>query len=230
MTASSAPSGSAVSAAQDAAVEAARYALLRRLAPSMRHHLVVNLQPIGMVYEIMDRRLRAPQPNLADVHEGAQKINMYARSALASCLDVVTWLAPEDGASTTVADGLRECLALVATSFTFRGFALRNEGGDAPGEVGRAAFRNVVTGALVHLSDEHLAPAEITLAAQSRGDAIEMKLTARATAGEPGFATAPAYRPITWADVEALAHADGVQLRREGAAITLMLPLIAPAT
>src|SRR5438309_11363958 len=68
------------------AAEAARYALLRRLAPSMRHHLVVNLQPIGMVYEIMDRRLRAEQPNLADVHEGAQKMNAYARSALAACL------------------------------------------------------------------------------------------------------------------------------------------------
>ena len=35
------------------AAEAARYALLRRLAPSMRHHLVVNLQPIGMVHEII---------------------------------------------------------------------------------------------------------------------------------------------------------------------------------
>ena len=45
--------------------EAARYALLRRLAPSMRHHLVVNLQPIGMIYEVMDRRLSAPEPDLA---------------------------------------------------------------------------------------------------------------------------------------------------------------------
>src|SRR3954453_20657798 len=100
--------------------EAARYALLRRLAPSMRHHLVVNLQPIGMVYEIMDRRLRAPEPNLADVHDGAQKINSYSRAALASCVEVITWLSPEDGARTTAAEGVRECLGLVATSFTFR--------------------------------------------------------------------------------------------------------------
>lgn len=229
MTAFSVPSGSTVAAAQDAAAEAARYALLRRLAPSMRHHLVVNLQPIGMVYEIMDRRLKAPQPNLADVHDSAQKINTYARSALASCLDVVTWLAPEDGASTTIADGMRECLALVATSFTFRGFALRSEADGVAGEVGRAAFRNVVTGALVHLSDEHPAPAEIAMSAQVSGGAIEIVLTLRATAGEPGFATAPAYRPLTWADVQALAQADGVQLQREGTTLTLALPLITPA-
>jgi hypothetical protein len=213
-------------AAQDAVVEAARYALLRRLAPSMRHHLVVNLQPIGMVYEIMDRRLRAPEPNLADVQEGAHKINSYARAALASCIDVVTWLSPDDSALTTAADGVRECLALVATSFTFRGFSLRSDVGEVSGQVERAAFRNVVTGALVHLSDEHSPPAEITIAAQAAPDGLLMTLTARRTQGNPGFATAPSYRPITRDDLEALARADGVQVRREGPALSLTLPWV----
>src|SRR3569832_1066607 len=139
------------SAAQQtaAAAEASRYALLRRLAPSMRHHLVVNLQPIGMVYEIMDRRLRAAEPNLAEVHDSAQKINAYARAALASCVDMVTWLAPDENARFSIDEAMKECLALVATSFTFRGFALRSAVGEVDGHVSRAAFRNVVTGALV---------------------------------------------------------------------------------
>jgi len=115
--------------------EAARYALLRRLAPSMRHHLVVNLQPIGMIYEVMDRRLRAPEPDLADVHESAHKINGFARAALDSCLDVVTWLAPDEAAQTSVADGVRECLGLLATGLTFRGYAVRNEMSAVPGRV-----------------------------------------------------------------------------------------------
>ena len=51
--------------------EAARYALLRRLAPSIRHNLVINLQPIGMIYEVLDRRLRGPQPDLAHVQASA---------------------------------------------------------------------------------------------------------------------------------------------------------------
>jgi hypothetical protein len=100
--------------------EAARYALLRRLAPSMRHHLVVNLQPIGMIYEVMDRRLRAPEPNLGDIHNSANKINSFAKAALGSCIDVVSWLAPEEGVTTTVAEGVRECLSLLATSLTAR--------------------------------------------------------------------------------------------------------------
>jgi hypothetical protein len=225
---SSAPSRSASSAA-DAAVESARYALLRRLAPSMRHHLVVNLQPIGMVYEIMDRRLRAPEPNLADVHDGAQKINGYARAALASCIDIVTWLAPEEDARTTAEEGVRECLALVATSFTFRGFALRNEVGGVTGEVARAAFRNVVIGALVYLSDEQAPPAEIVLSARAAPDGLEMTLAAKPAAGEAGFAPPPVYRPITWQDVEALAQAEGVHAQRDGSAVRITLAWMASA-
>ena len=34
-------------------VEAARYAVLRRLAPSLRHHRVRPLQPIGLIYGVM---------------------------------------------------------------------------------------------------------------------------------------------------------------------------------
>jgi hypothetical protein len=216
-------------AALDAAAESARYALLRRLAPSIRHHLVVNLQPIGMVYEIMDRRLRAPAPNLAEVHEGAQKIHGYSRAALASCIDVVTWLAPDDGASITAADGIRECLALVATSFTFRGFAVRSSVADVPGEVSRSAFRNVVTGALVFLSDEHAPPAEIVVSAQARDQGLEMTLTLHPSAGEATFATAPTYRPLTARDLDAMARAEDVQVSREASAILLTLPWIRAA-
>src|SRR3954466_3042218 len=89
--------------------EAARYALLRPLAPSMRHHLVVNLQPIGMIYEVMDRRLRAPTPDLAHVQDSASKINGFSRAALASCLDVVSWLAPDDTVPIAVDEAVREC-------------------------------------------------------------------------------------------------------------------------
>src|SRR5688500_3249326 len=143
--------------------EAARYALLRRLAPSMRHHLVVNLQPIGMIYEVMDRRLRAPDPKLSDVHESAHKINGFARAALASCLDVVTWLAPEENATTPINDVGRECLGLLTTSLTFRGYAVRNEVADMAGQVRRSAVRNVLTAAIIHVTDESPPPAELVL-------------------------------------------------------------------
>jgi hypothetical protein len=196
--------------------EAARYALLRRLAPSMRHHLVVNLQPIGMIYEVMDRRLRAPEPNFAEVHEGAHKINGFARAALNSCLDVVTWLAPEKGAVSTVDEGVRECLGLLTTSFTFRGYAVRNEVGPQPGEVDRSAIRNVLTAAMIHLTDENPAPADLVLTMQASPEAAVLTATVRPTESEAGFPTEPSYRRLDASDLEALAGAESVQLAREG--------------
>lgn len=206
------------------AAEAARYALLRRLAPSMRHHLVVNLQPIGMVYEIMERRLRASEPNLGEVHEGVHKINGYARAALASCLDVVTWLAPDDAARITAEQGVRECLSLVQTSFTFRGFILRDDVEPSAGEVSRPAFRNVFMAALLHVTDENAPPAEIAIAADPQVDALVVAITLKSTGGDQGFATAPSYRPITWDDLQALAAADSVAVERLEGGVRIRLP------
>jgi hypothetical protein len=196
--------------------EAARYTLLRRLAPSMRHHLVVNLQPIGMIYEVMERRLRAPDPDLGEVHQSAHKINGFARAALNSCLDVVSWLAPEEGAVSTVDEGVRECLGLLATSLTFRGYSVRNQVGTIPGEVGRSAIRNVLTAAIIHLTDETPPAADLVLSAETGAAAVVLTLVVRPTDGEKGFAAETLYRPLGWPDLEALAAAEAVGLVREG--------------
>jgi hypothetical protein len=196
--------------------EAARYALLRRLVPSMRHHLVVNLQPIGMICEVMDRRLQAPKPNLGEVHDSARKINGFARAALNSCLDVVTWLAPDDAVFTTAEAGVRECLDLVATSLTFRGYAMLNEVAGIPGEVRRSALRNVLTALLIHATDQTAAPADLVLAGRAEEAGLTLTLTLRPTAGEPSFIGEPAYRRLEWSDVEALAAAELVGLERSG--------------
>lgn len=211
--------------AADRLAEAARYTLLRRLAPSMRHHLVVNLQPIGMIYEVMDRRLKAPQPALAEVHESAHKINSFAKAALHSCLDVVTWLAPDEEVQTTAEAGVRECLGLVATSLTFRGYNLRSDIGDTAGEVGRSAVRSVVTAALIHATDHTLAPADLALTAAATDPGLLLTLTVRPTQGEPSFVAEPTYRRLEWVDLEALAAAEGVIVSREGPPLVLRLTL-----
>jgi hypothetical protein len=211
--------------------EAARYALLRRLAPSMRHHLVVNLQPIGMVYEVMDRRLRAPEPDLGEVRESAQKINGFARAALNSCLDVVSWLAPDEASVTTVPEGVRECLGLLATSLTFRGYALRNEVGPVPGEVGRSAIRSVLTAAIIHMTDQSPPAADLVLSAEAAERALALTLTLKPTDGDKGFSTEAGYRELAWADVEALAAAESVELAREGRQrLQLSIPWAQPKT
>lgn len=196
--------------------EAARYALLRRLAPSIRHNLVIHLQPIGMIYEVLDRRLRVPQPDLAHVQASAAKINSFARAALDSCLNVVTWLAPEEDAFTDSVDGTRECCALLATTLSFRGFTLRNQAQPLPGQVQLSAVRNVLTAALIQATDEASPPAELTITTASSPQGLQVLLQVRPGEGPSGADTTSAYRPLRWADVEALAASEQVELERPG--------------
>jgi hypothetical protein len=217
MPVSPAPSASIPSAE----AEAARYALLRRLAPSMRHHLVVNLQPIGMIYEVMDRRLRAPVPDLAHVQDSANKINGFAKAALTSCLDVVSWLAPDDTVTVTVEEAVRECSALLATSLSFRGYALRHQATPLPGPVRRSGIRSLLSGVLIHCTDHVAAPADLELSCAAELEAARVSVNVRQTQGDKGFTGEPNYRRITWEDLQALAAADGVRLARDGQRVDL---------
>ena len=194
--------------------ESARYALLRRLAPSIRHNLVINLQPIGMIYEVLDRRLRGPQPDLAHVQASAAKINTFARAALNSCLNVVTWLAPEESAVTDAVEGTRECSALLATTLSFRGYTLRNQAQAVAGEVRLSAVRNVLTAALIHVTDEASPPAEVAITTASSPQGLQVQLQVHRTEGDSVTDTTSAYRPLRWTDVEALAASEQVMLER----------------
>ena len=200
--------------------EAARYALTRRLLPVLRHHMVVHLQPIGMIYEVLERKLAVDKPDLGSVREGLGKINHLARSAVNSCLDVVTWLAPDSSAAIGVGAGVSECLAMLSGNFQFRGFAICNEIGAAPIQVSQAALREVLTSALIAITDSIAAPADLLL--QLRVAANQAVISVQTKPGQgTGFNTEMAYRAMAWSDLEALAQANHVELAREGALVTL---------
>ena len=208
----------------DRPVEAARYALLRRLAFAMRHHMVVHLQPIGMITEVMERRLRMPEPDLAQVHESMDKINGFSRAAVQSCLDVVSWLAPEPGALVALDAGVQECVAMLRSNFSFRGFTLKDEVGAAPAGVARAGLRNVLPACLLALTDRAAAPADVVIRALPDGQLAVLSIEVRPTTGSVGFPGDPPYRLLEWDEVEALAEAEGITLRRDALSARLTFP------
>jgi len=211
-------------AAPDLRVEAARYASMRRLAFAMRHHMVVHLQPIGMLTEVMERRLQAPAPDIARVHQSMAKINGFSRAAVQSCLDVVSWLAPEAGTVVALSAGVQECVALLRSSFNFRGFVLKDEVGDSPATVSRAGLRNVLPATLLALTDRAESPAELVLSAQLAAEQVTLSAALRPTEGPAGFAGDAPYRLLEWHEVEALARADGIAVERAGDGARLSIP------
>ena len=97
--------------------EAARYALLRRLMPAIRHHLVGEFQPIGMIAAMMERRLQAATPNLVSLRDNSSMLGELSRTAAGKCTDLLTWIAPPKNASTRLDAGVLDCLNVLSTEF-----------------------------------------------------------------------------------------------------------------
>jgi hypothetical protein len=195
-------------------VEAARYALLRRLAQAMRHHMVVNLQPIGMITEVMDRRLQAGAPDLAQVQQSMGRINGFSKAAVQSCLDVVSWLSPDAEATVALGAGVAECMSLVRSQLSFRGIGVREDIAGAEVHVLRSALRSTLPAALLALTDAAVSPATLVLATQASADGVSVSLAIEAAEGTPGFPADTPYRVLGWDEVRALGEADGVQVER----------------
>ncbi len=214
--------------------EAARYAVLRRIGPALRHDLVVNLQAVAMMAEVLGARLgRLAQERDADegpLQEQLARLHRLARDAVGNSLQVADWLSPSDDDTVDLRQGLQEALGLVRSSFGFRGFQLQWQD-ELPGagfEVPRDRLRHLLLAALIHLADESASPG--TLQVRTGRDAeeawvgLEMQPEARGagTAGDdlPDLG----YRALAWTDVLALAGEPAPRREVNPARIELRLP------
>jgi hypothetical protein len=195
-------------------VEAARYALLRRLTLAMRHQMVVHLQPIGMLTEVMERRLRQPEPDMDLVGQNMEKVHGFAKAGVGASLDFVTWLAPEPGAQVALDEGVSECVKLLRTHFSFRGFTLKSEVQDAPQTVSRHALRMLLPAVLFGLTDKAQSPADLVVSVRTGDDHLELLVKLAPGTGSEGFPANQPYRLLEWEEVEALAQSEGVVLTR----------------
>ena len=210
----------------ETATEAARYALLRRLAPAIRHRVVGKLHPIGLIAEAMEWQIQEAVPNLKTVSESVARVSTMSRAAMQAFTSEMTWLTREEGATVSVTEGIEDCLALLHTEFELRGFSIKNEVKAPVVRVSLNAVRNVLAAAMIAISDSAPAPAILVLSADvSKTHASLTILVEPAEAGSM-FEMRDAYRPIAWEDVQALAAAESVELSRRGARVEMRYRIV----
>lgn len=196
-------------------VESARYALLRRLAPAIRHDMAGALQPISMVAAMLEKRLQKPDPDLLALAKNVNAVNALAREASLSCMALMNWLSPRLDESTPVYTGVAEAIALVTTDLSFRGFTLVNqtETADAAMTVRVSMLRGLFMATLLAMTDSHSGPARVLLGADAQSDELVFSITLEPTEDEllAGIPP-PVYRRLDWDDVRALAGAESVVL------------------
>lgn len=193
--------------------EAARYALLRRIAPAIRHHLAGSMQPISMISAILERRLQAPEPDLTVLRESGKSISIQSRSAASAAMNLITWVAPRENGVMPLAAGIDECLGMLSTDLAFRGFNVKNQVSAAELSVSVSSLRTVFTASLIALTDTALAPASVVISSEPAGEQTRVciKVTSEDDAAAPE--QAGGYRRLGWDDVQALAAAEQVSVR-----------------
>ena len=212
-----------------AGAEAARYGVLRRLAPALKHDMVVNLQAISMMAEVLNARLERGSPAPAEFQSNISKLNRLARDAVTNCLKVAAWIEPGEDEGVPVAQGIEDCLALLNTNFNFRGFVITKELPDSDFQVWRVTVRNLVVASLIALTDAAASPSEVHVKAEIQGAFAEISVRITPRKDEVDvLPIGPSYRQLEWADVQALATAEGVELVRGHDQIVMRLPRAIP--
>jgi hypothetical protein len=187
--------------------------------------MVVHLQSLGMVAEALNARLERGALSQDDLQASISKLNRLSRQAVATCVEVSTWMQPAEDDSISLREGVAECVRLLSTSLNFRGFDLKTEMADGDFEVSRFAVRFLLPAVIFSLTDTATAPGDVTIRTENSSThgvvAVEYQPQAEGTftqlheSGEP---------PLAWPEVQALAAEESVELLRNGHAIILRMP------
>lgn len=205
--------------------EAARYALMRRLLPAIRHDLAGSIQPIGMMAAMLEKRTKAATPDLVQLGKNSQMLNVLSREAAALSVNLMSWLAPTDNNLVAVSHAVQESLNLISTELSFRGFAIANETADLEMELPRGMLRSVFTASLIALTDGWDGVARVIVTAGNAADVAYLEISLEeggsADLAMHGSLRTQPYRSLGWDDVLALASAEGVSLRHDDRGATL---------
>lgn len=203
--------------------EASRYALLRRLMPTLRHHMAGEFQPVGMLAALLERRLQQAQPDMAGVKDNCASIGHLSRQAAQTCVDLLGWVAPRSDSGVPAGQAIAECVQLLATSLRFRGFAVQGPSGDLSVPVSSTAMRSVLPAAMLALTDASAQPGDLQVQAWHADGQVWVELTLQAADRSDDNGSATDYRRLSWDDVQALAQAERVGLTRTADTVRLTL-------
>ena len=207
---------------------AARHDILRRLAPALRHDMVVNLQSVGMMAEALSARLERGNADTDEMQAAMSKLNRLTRRAVEACVEVATWMDPAENDATPLNAGIEETARLLRSGLNFRGFTLTHVPSEDDFLVARCALRFLLPAAILMLCDSAPEPGELTITADTSATHAVLAITFSLVAKDPDeidpLLPDTGERPLFWPDVRALAECESVEIRRHEGQVILRFP------
>jgi len=209
-------------------IAAIRFALLRRLAPGMRHRLMGQLQALQFSAELVGRLLdaEAQRPKL---ETSVRQLAPQTQAAVAAATTLIEWLREDERATTSLEESLPRYLRVAGDDWNLRGIEgtvdVRTDGA----HVAKTALRELTVTSLLALTDAQPGALDVRIAAERAGEEIVVRLNA--TAGNRASPLPELARTIRigCSDVNALAAAHGIACACARDEVTLRLPVLPPS-
>ncbi len=205
---------------RDDRVDAVRYAVLRKLAPGLRHALMGELQAIALSSELAARMLRA-HADLAEVRDNIDHIPQQCTAAGKAARAVIELLGSEEGNTVPVGDGVRQCLKLAGEDWFLRGIEATTQLPDMDIQLPKRAFQELLVTALLVLTDMYDRPIDLQVIVRLVGGRVDVVVQAQESERTATLPRLGRYRKLVWADLELLARTHGIPCVCEGAITSL---------
>ena len=216
---------------QQRLAEAASYAVLRRIAPVLRHDVAGFMQPVGMLMMVLQRRVQMPEPDLQAIAKNVASVSALAKEATTGCMNAMGWMASREDSPVSLRGSVDEAAKLMAMELSASGLEISNAISDDAVTVPQSFFRSVLMGALLAFCDQRTAGSilRISVEAGAESGSGDLRLMlhmlpgdAAASAASPAIERKP--RSIDWHDVEAMARSFGARISRGEGWLSLDLP------
>lgn len=199
---------------QDRLAEAASYAVLRRIAPVLRHDVAGFMQPIGMLMMVLQRRVQMPEPDLQAVAKNVASVSALTKEATTGCMNAMGWMASREDNGVSLHEGADEVVRLLTLELSARGLTAVNEIAADAGSAARSFFRGAFVAALLAWCDQTAGAGVLHISASSQAGDAGLKLLFEPAGDAAPTEAVTAQRPIDWDDVQALARSSGATLLR----------------
>lgn len=204
----------------DDRVDAIRYAVLRKLAPGLRHALMGEMQAIQLSAEYAVRTLDAGT-EFNEARNSIGDIAQHCSNAVKTGRSLIEWMSPEEAVTASVSECVERCLTLAGEDWLLRGIEATTDLPNADAKLPKAMLQELVVTALLVLTDMYDQPADLRVVVRAREAHIEVVVDGRAASRTASIPPLRQYRKLMWSDLVLLASARGVPCVCEGSSVSL---------
>ena len=209
--------------------KAARYAVLGRMMPVLRHDVAGVLPLVQMLLMVLQRRVQNAHPNLAAITENVMSFSILAKKAASDNMSALLWTDSADDSHISVKVGVDEALRLLTREMSLSAPNIVNGIKNESATLMQSTFRSVVIGALLAYCDQNVADSSLQLTFHDVAPGSHIgQLRMQVLSGDVGklpvsLNVIRQRRVIEWADVQAMAESSCVKMAQRDNWLTLDL-------